>query len=146
MCHMLGCLAGTMTVLYMPTQKPETPRRGRRHGRSGTGSGCSTASSAPSTLTSLLHEFAVYHTHFSILLVKNMLCSKLHCQKGLNPISFSYQMLTPTPQQEGEEARTFRDGKRVLDCLQRSLKIADVCMQVLKTPLFVLCVGWNLLC
>uniref|UniRef100_A0A7S4UC97 Vacuolar protein sorting-associated protein 35 n=1 Tax=Guillardia theta TaxID=55529 RepID=A0A7S4UC97_GUITH len=28
-----------------------------------------------------------------------------------------------------EDGRTFQDGKRVLDCLQRSLKIADVCMQ-----------------
>ncbi len=28
-----------------------------------------------------------------------------------------------------QEGRAFQDGKRVLDCLQRSLKIADVCMQ-----------------
>jgi len=28
-----------------------------------------------------------------------------------------------------EDDRSFQDGKRVLDCLQRALKIADVCMQ-----------------
>ena len=33
----------------------------------------------------------VDYTNSLILLVKNMLCSKLHDQKGLNSISFSYQ-------------------------------------------------------
>merc|ERR1712216_52429 len=28
-----------------------------------------------------------------------------------------------------EDGKLFEDGKRVLDCLQRALKIADVCMQ-----------------
>jgi len=27
--------------------------------------------------------------------VKNMLCSKLHCQKGFNSILFSYKILVP---------------------------------------------------
>jgi hypothetical protein len=37
------------------------------------------------------------------------------------------------------EGSSFQDGKRVLDCLQRSLKIADVCMQVRKNgPLMFL--------
>ena len=31
----------------------------------------------------------VYHTNSLILLVKNMLCSKLHCQKGYNLNTFS---------------------------------------------------------
>ena len=35
----------------------------------------------------------VYHTNSLILLVQNMLCSKLHCQKGCNLIRFSYEIL-----------------------------------------------------
>ena len=33
----------------------------------------------------------VYYTNSLTLLVKNMLCSKLHDQKSLNSISFSYK-------------------------------------------------------
>ena len=32
----------------------------------------------------------LYYTNCSILLVKNMLCRELHCQKGFNLILFSY--------------------------------------------------------
>ena len=34
----------------------------------------------------------VHFTSSSLLLVKNMLCSKIHCQKGLNLIIFSYKI------------------------------------------------------
>ena len=34
----------------------------------------------------------VYYTNSLILLVENVLCSKLHCQKGLNLILFSYKI------------------------------------------------------
>ena len=34
----------------------------------------------------------VDYTHYLILLVKNMLCSKLHRQKGFNPIRFSHKI------------------------------------------------------
>ena len=34
----------------------------------------------------------VYYTNSSILLVKNMLCSKLHCQKGFDLILFLYKI------------------------------------------------------
>ena len=36
----------------------------------------------------------VSNTNLSILLVKNMLCSKHHCQRGFNLILFSYKMCT----------------------------------------------------
>ena len=35
----------------------------------------------------------VYYTNSLILLVKNMLCSKLHCQKGFDLNPFSYKIL-----------------------------------------------------
>ena len=35
----------------------------------------------------------VYCTNSLILLVKNMMCSKLHCQKGSSLIPFSYKIL-----------------------------------------------------
>ena len=34
----------------------------------------------------------VHHTNSSILLLKNMLCSNLDCQKGFDAISFSYEI------------------------------------------------------
>ena len=37
----------------------------------------------------------IYYTIFEILLVKNMLCSKLHYQKGFNLNLFSYKILAP---------------------------------------------------
>ena len=49
----------------------------------------------------ILHEKAfklkksgneVYHTNSSKLPVNNMLCSKLHFQRGVNPILFSYEI------------------------------------------------------
>jgi hypothetical protein len=39
----------------------------------------------------------VYHSIFKTLLVKNMLCSKLHCQHGFNFIPFSYKTYPCTP-------------------------------------------------
>ena len=36
----------------------------------------------------------VYHTNSLTLLVKNMLCSKLYCYKGLHLFLFSYQIPT----------------------------------------------------
>ena len=38
-----------------------------------------------------LSGIEVYNTNSSILLVKNMLCSKLHCENGFNLIIFSYK-------------------------------------------------------
>ena len=35
-----------------------------------------------------------YDANSLILLVKNMLCSKLHCQKDFNLIPFSYKIAT----------------------------------------------------
>ena len=34
----------------------------------------------------------VYYTNSLISLVKNMLCSRLHCQKGFNLIPFLYKI------------------------------------------------------
>ena len=42
----------------------------------------------------------VYYTNHLILLVKNMLCSEHHCQKGFNLILFSFRDLV-----EGEAVR-----------------------------------------
>ncbi|KAL1871569.1 hypothetical protein VTK73DRAFT_2033 [Phialemonium thermophilum] len=37
---------------------------------------------------------------------------------------------TPNPERgEGEDAELYRDGKRVLECLQRALRVADSCME-----------------
>ncbi|KAK0721669.1 vacuolar protein sorting-associated protein 35 [Lasiosphaeria miniovina] len=37
---------------------------------------------------------------------------------------------TPVPStKEGEEVEVYRDGKRVLECLQRALRVADSCME-----------------
>jgi vacuolar protein sorting-associated protein 35 len=46
------------------------------------------------------------------------------------------------------EGSSFQDGKRVLDCLQRSLKIADVCMQVRTAVLYCtgICILVNCAC
>ena len=43
-------------------------------------------------LNSILSSDGVYYTNPLILLIKNMLCSKNHCQKGFNPIPFSYKV------------------------------------------------------
>ena len=40
-----------------------------------------------------LSDNEVYYTNSSILLVKNMLCSKLHCQKGFYLILFAYEII-----------------------------------------------------
>jgi len=37
----------------------------------------------------------VYHTNSLVLLVKDILCSKLHCQKGFYLILFSYKVVYP---------------------------------------------------
>ena len=39
----------------------------------------------------------VYYMHSSIFLVKNMMCSRLHCQKGLNVSLFSYKIFPSSP-------------------------------------------------
>ena len=39
----------------------------------------------------------VQYTYYSILLVKNMLCRKLHCQKGSNSIPFSHKIKAVVP-------------------------------------------------
>ena len=43
-------------------------------------------------ITLNLFSNEVYNTNSPILLVQNMLCSELHCQKSLNLISFSYEV------------------------------------------------------
>ena len=41
-----------------------------------------------------LYGNEIYYTNYLILLVKNMLCSKILCQKGFNSILFSYKIRT----------------------------------------------------
>ena len=47
----------------------------------------------------------VDYSNYLILLVKNMLCSKHHCQKGVDFIVFSYKIRRPVEQTKGPAKR-----------------------------------------
>ena len=80
----------------------------------------------------------VYYANSPILLAKNMLCSKLHCQKGFNLKKKSCQFC-PQPRLELSDARVYdpRLGTTAQFCAALVLKVCPWCCSVVLLTLHV---------